>query len=437
MKLKIYLVAFVLISIFGVCNIAAAQTAMTDAQRQALIIQIENDIARLQVQINALLAQQQGTSSWCHTFYNNLGVYNSGSSEVFNLHIALQKSGMIYIPDGVNDYSSGTTQAVVAFQTKYKISPATGYVGDETRAKLNSLYGCGGSTGATCKPNWQCSNWGLCLSGDQIRNCTDANNCGVNTNEPKLSQTCTVQPAIQIQANGSYGPVNIFVKLNDGASVTSSGIMLSQNINLQWNGIEVDSCVASDNMKPSIFSGYKSYSGSQLVTLLKTTPISSGGNRVSDTFKITCVSITNGASVSGSVTVNLFYSVASNCTANWECNAWTACTGSYQTRTCIDWNGCGSTSGEPLLKESCVDLPKVNIKANNSEGPLTIVSGQPVTLSWSSSSATSCVASGNWSGTQNTGGSVKITALTGTNIYIITCTNSAGSNIDSVSINGT
>lgn len=437
MKLKIYLVALVLIFIFGVCNIAAAQVAMTDAQRQALIIQIENDIAALQVQINALLAAQQGTSSWCYTFYNNLGVANSGSTEIFNLHIALQKNGLIYYPDNVNTYATGTTQAVTAFQTKYKISPATGYVGDETRAKLNSLYGCGGSAGANCKPNWQCSNWGLCLSGDQIRTCTDANNCGVDTGEPKLSQTCTQQAAVQILANGSSGPVNIFVKLNDGASVTTSGIMLSQNINLQWNGVDVDSCVASDNISPNIFSGYKSYSGSQLVTLLKTTPISSSGNKISDTFKITCVSITNGASVSSNVTVNLFYTVAANCTPNWECDAWTVCKGSWQTRSCVDWNGCGSTSGEPLLRESCVDLPTVDIKANNSQGPLSIATGKSVTLSWGSSSANSCVASGNWSNSISTNGSVKITAMTGTNIYIITCTNSAGSNIDSVSVSGT
>ena len=108
MKLKICLWMTALMLVFCVCNVAHAQT-MTEDQRQALIIQIKNEIAQLQVQLNNLLAQQQGTDSWCHTFYNNLGTPDSGSSEVFNLHIALQKNGLVYSPDSVNTYSTITT----------------------------------------------------------------------------------------------------------------------------------------------------------------------------------------------------------------------------------------------------------------------------------------------------------------------------------------
>jgi len=43
-----------------------------------------------------------------------------------------------------------------------------------------------------CNPNWQCSSWSACSSlGKQTRTCSDSNNCGVLTNKPAISQSCT------------------------------------------------------------------------------------------------------------------------------------------------------------------------------------------------------------------------------------------------------
>ena len=43
-----------------------------------------------------------------------------------------------------------------------------------------------------CNPNWQCSSWSAySSSGKQTRTCSDNNNCGVLTNKPTVSQTCT------------------------------------------------------------------------------------------------------------------------------------------------------------------------------------------------------------------------------------------------------
>jgi len=43
-----------------------------------------------------------------------------------------------------------------------------------------------------CTPNWKCSSWSDCSqTGTQTRTCTDENNCGVTTNKPTESQTCT------------------------------------------------------------------------------------------------------------------------------------------------------------------------------------------------------------------------------------------------------
>jgi uncharacterized protein (TIGR03118 family) len=56
--------------------------------------------------------------------------------------------------------------------------------------------------------------------------------------------------------------------------------------------------------------------------------------------------------------------------------------------------------------------------------PTTIVAGQSSTLTWSATSATSCAASGAWSGAQATSGQTKVSPATaGSDTYTLTCTN--------------
>ena len=56
--------------------------------------------------------------------------------------------------------------------------------------------------------------------------------------------------------------------------------------------------------------------------------------------------------------------------------------------------------------------------------PSTIVAGQSATLTWSSSNASSCTASGAWSGNEPTSGNMVVTpTTTGTNTYTLTCVN--------------
>jgi len=57
--------------------------------------------------------------------------------------------------------------------------------------------------------------------------------------------------------------------------------------------------------------------------------------------------------------------------------------------------------------------------------PTTIVAGQSATLTWSSTNASSCTASGAWSGNEPTSGSMVVTpTTTGTNTYTLTCVDS-------------
>lgn len=102
-------------------------------------------------------------------------------------------------------------------------------------------------------------------------------------------------------------------------------------------------------------------------------------------------------------------------------------------------NNC--SSGYNCQSGSCVipvQVPTVDLKVNNSDGPVTIGDTDSVSLSWSTTnSPTSCTASGSWSGIKSTsGGSENSVFLTWPNTYTytITCSNSAGSATDSVTV---
>jgi hypothetical protein len=67
--------------------------------------------------------------------------------------------------------------------------------------------------------------------------------------------------------------------------------------------------------------------------------------------------------------------------------------------------------------------PTVSLSAS----PTTVSSGQSSTLTWSSTNATGCTASGAWSGSKATSGSASTGALNQTSTYSMTCTNGTSS----------
>lgn len=79
--------------------------------------------------------------------------------------------------------------------------------------------------------------------------------------------------------------------------------------------------------------------------------------------------------------------------------------------------------------------PTVDIKANGSDGPITVAYNSSVNLSWISSNVDSCTASGGWSGIKGTSGSQKVENLTSSRTYTLTCSGPAGSASDSVTVN--
>ena len=80
--------------------------------------------------------------------------------------------------------------------------------------------------------------------------------------------------------------------------------------------------------------------------------------------------------------------------------------------------------------------PTVDLKINNTNGPVTQSAPGSYTLSWSSTNAASCTASGSWSGSKATSGSQAINNVSaGAYTYTLTCTNPNGSASDSVTAN--
>ncbi len=104
-----------------------------------------------------------------------------------------------------------------------------------------------------------------------------------------------------------------------------------------------------------------------------------------------------------------------------------------------DCDGCFNNSGFLTINAQLINppalAPTVDIKANSSDGPITIAYNSAATLTWTSANATSCFASGAWSGSKSVNGSEATGNLTGSMTYAITCTGQGGSATDSVTIN--
>jgi hypothetical protein len=93
--------------------------------------------------------------------------------------------------------------------------------------------------------------------------------------------------------------------------------------------------------------------------------------------------------------------------------------------TCNNSAGIGATQSVTAN----VLPPTVELKINGGTSPVDVAAGGTATLTWSSRYATSCTASGGWSGSRSTsGGSQRVGPITATTMYTLYCTNSVGEN---------
>ncbi len=216
-NIKKYVIIAIFLAVLIAPNISSADTiADLQAQISALLAQIQ----KLQQQ----LAQMQGQpTTWCHDFNVNLKFGDSGD-EVAALYATMSKEGLEtqevdYAQEKAQNYfGEGLASAVSGFQQKYKdeiLAPwglqyGTGYVGKTTRAKLNSLYGCG-VTPVPPLPVCACTA-PICASGYTLYDTGEKNSCGCSTkkcilisgNQPPVISGVSGPTALNIGQTGTW-----------------------------------------------------------------------------------------------------------------------------------------------------------------------------------------------------------------------------------------
>lgn len=136
-------------------------------------------------------------------------------------------------------------------------------------------------------------------------------------------------------------------------------------------------------------------------------------------------------------------------TLTWSSSNATACQASGA------WGGTVAVSGTRIVTPSAVGTFTYTLTCNGVAGstsvvvaaapavptvslsfaPASVQAGQASTLSWSTTDATSCTASGAWAGNQATSGSLAVTpAIAGTYTYSLSCTGAGGSATGSVAL---
>jgi peptidoglycan hydrolase-like protein with peptidoglycan-binding domain len=130
----------------GLALVASSFAAFAPSARAATAAELEAQVQALLAQIAALGG---GSASASTTFTMDLTLGSSGA-EVTALQNFLIAGGYS-IPAGATGYFGAQTQAALAaYQAANGISPAAGYFGPITRAKVNAAGGStGGSTGGT------------------------------------------------------------------------------------------------------------------------------------------------------------------------------------------------------------------------------------------------------------------------------------------------
>ena len=128
---------------------------------------------------------------------------------------------------------------------------------------------------------------------------------------------------------------------------------------------------------------------------------------------------------------------ASSCTASggWsgsEPTNGSASTGALSATTtyALSCSGPGGSASQSVTVSVSTPAPAVSLSAS----PTGVSSGGSAMLSWSSSNASSCTASGAWSGSKPTNGSASTGALSATTTYALSCSGPGGSASQSVTV---
>ncbi len=259
-----------------------------------------------------------------------------------------------------------------------------------------------------------------------------------------------------LSCSGPGGVVNDSVSVTVVAdttptlSLTASPLSVAYNGDtiLTWSSTNASSCSAAGD-----WSGSKATSGSETINALT-------ANQV---FTLYCIGSGGNAAESVSVTVqpapaptmslsasSTNVSQGDSTTLNWSSTNATSCTASG------DWSGIKGTSGSETISvitsdsqyvldcsgpggsvNDTVDVTVITIPIPTislSSSPSTVSEGGSTILSWNSTNATSCTASGDWSGTKGATGSETINSITNNSQFILDCSGTGGSASASVNV---
>jgi hypothetical protein len=260
----------------------------------------------------------------------------------------------------------------------------------------------------------------------------------------KHEQVASAQTTVVSDGGGNPPPVP-----TASLSVSDTTVDAGQSATLTWNSTDTSDCTASGG-----WSGSKATTGSQSVspgvTTTYTLTCSGDGGSANDSVTITVIAApapvpTATLSVSPSTidqdqsaTLSWSSTDATSCTASGGWSGSKVTTGSQSvspgvttiyTLTCNGDGGSANDSVTITVNAAPAPVPTATLLVS----PSTIDQGQSATLSWSSTDATSCTASGGWSGSKATGGSQSVSPSV-TTTYTLACTGDGGSTNDSVTI---
>jgi hypothetical protein len=272
-----------------------------------------------------------------------------------------------------------------------------------------------------CTSNWQALGfWSICADGKQTRAYEDISKCEVSTStkpedetracdsvctsswQPSAWSTCRDNTQTRAYEDISKCEVSTSAKpANEARSCTTSFACISKWVPSAWSA-----CVGG--VKTKIYS---------------------------DTNNCKTPSSTRPVNETQSCTPT-----PTPCVPKWQPGEWSVCENGKQSQTFTDINKCSNTvktetrNCSTVSKPNITQPPTVNVKINNSDGPLTLIIGSKATLTWTSENATSCGGSSSQSALRGTS---EIIVKQGQKTYTANCANSAGTTDDKVTIFGT
>ncbi len=234
-------------------------------------------------------------------------------------------------------------------------------------------------------------------------------------------------------------------------SATPTSVAYGGSVSLSWSSTNATSCAASgapgwSGSRPTVTSAWVlgnrtsnqtftlqcTGAGGSITRTASITVQSPGGGAPTLTFSATPTSVAYG----GSVSLAWTSTNATSCTASgapgWSGSRPLATSSwvlgnrtSNQTFTlqCSGPGGSVTRNASITVSGSGTPAPTINLTAN----PTTVAPGGSSALTWSTSNATSCTASGGWSGSKATSGNQTVSSIQATTIYTLACSGAGGS----------